>query len=132
MERMFLLDMDIERIPEPITMTAAVAMFRESERSLDICAIISEHCLKEQRNDEMQNAVNQLRDQFLTAPPPGLDEEKMTRKEAERLALAVVGIGGIVTIHDELQDMMYQTIEAVVEGTRTAIRNFGDFVSDNA
>lgn len=131
MERMFLLDMDIERIPEPITMTAAVAMFRENDRSRDLCALISEHCLKEQHNDEMQNAVNQLRDQFLTAPPPGLDEA-MTRKEAEKLALAVVGIGGIVTIHDELQDMMYQTIEAVVEGTRTAIQNFGDFVSNNA
>lgn len=123
--------MDIERIPEPIIMTAAVAMLRESERSLDICAIIAEHCLKEQRNDEMQNAVNQLRDQLLRAPHPGLDKA-MTRKEAERLALAVVGIGGIVTIHDELQEMIYQTIEAVVEGTKTAIQNFGDFVSDNA
>ena len=128
---MFLLDMDIEKIPEPITLTAAVAMFKESDRSLDICAIIAEHCLKEQTTNEMQKAVNQLRDQFLTAPPPGLDEMKMTRREAERLSLAVVGIGGIVTIHDELQDMVYQTIEAVVEGTRTAIRNFGDFVSDN-
>ena len=58
----------------------------------------------------MQNAVNQLRDQFLTAPPPGLDEMKMTRREAERV-LAVVGIGGIVTIHDELQDRMYQPLK---------------------
>ena len=125
------ISMDIEKIPEPITMTAAVAMFRESDRSRDLCAVIAEHCLKEQKTNEMQEAVDLLRDQFMRAPPPGLDEKKMTRQEAEKLALAVVGIGGIVTIHDELESVIYDTIEAVVDGTRAAIRNFGDFVSNN-
>ena len=121
--------MDIERIPEPITLTAAVAMFQESHRSRDLCALICEHCMKEQTTSEMEDAVNTLRDRFLEQVPPGYDS--MTRSQASKLAKAVIGIGGIITIHDELESVVYDTIEAIVHGTRAALENFGNFVADN-
>lgn len=121
--------MDIERIPEPITLTAAVAMFHDSHRSRDLCALICEHCLKEQKTNDMEDAVNALRDRFLEQVPPGY--ESMTRSQADKLAKAVIGIGGIITVHDELESVIYDTIEAVVDGTKAALENFGNFVADN-
>ncbi len=121
--------MEITKIPEPITMTAAMSMLTTSKRTLEICALICEYVLKEQNDDEMQDYVNNLRDMFLVQIPPSLDS--ITRAEAEKLAMGMVGIGGIVTVHDELEDTIYDTIEAVVDGTKAAIQNFGNFVADN-
>ena len=110
-------------------MTAAMSMLTTSKRTLEICALICEYVLKEQNDDEMQDYVNNLRDMFLVQIPPSLDS--ITRAEAEKLAMGMVGIGGIVTVHDELEDTIYDTIEAVVDGTKAAIQNFGNFFADN-
>ena len=106
-----------------------MSMLTTSKRTLEICALICEYVLKEQNDDEMQDYVNNLRDMFLVQIPPSLDS--ITRAEAEKLAMGMVGIGGIVTVHDELEDTIYDTIEAVVDGTKAAIQNFGNFVADN-
>lgn len=121
--------MDITRIPEPITLTAAVAMFQESKKSLEMCSMICQMALKEQDTTQMQEHVNTLRDKFLKDIPPGYDS--ITRREALMLAEGVIGIGGILTIYEELEDTIYTTVEAVVDGTRAAIENFGNFVADN-
>lgn len=121
--------MDITRIPEPITLTAAVAMFQESKKSLEICSMICRMALKEQDTTQMQEHIDMLRDKFLEDIPPGYDS--ITRREALMLAEGVIGIGGILTIYEELEDTIYTTVEAVVDGTRAAIENFGNFVADN-
>jgi|TARA_B100001094_G_C18169280_1_gene794113 hypothetical protein len=121
--------MDITRIPEPITLTAAVAMFQESKKSLEICAMICRMALKEQDTTQMQEHIDMLRDKFLEDIPPGYDT--ITRREALTLAQGVIGIGGILTIYEELEDTIYTTVEAVVDGTRAAIENFGNFVANN-
>lgn len=121
--------MDITRLPEPITLTAAVAMFQESKKSLEICSMICRMALKEQDTTQMQEHIDMLRDKFLEDIPPGYDS--ITRKEALTLAEGVLGIGGILTIYEELEDTIYTTVEAVVDGTRAAIENFGNFVADN-
>lgn len=122
--------MDLERIPEPIILTAAVAMFQANEDAMDVCSLISKQALKSQRTDEMKNTVNGLKDQFLSATPPGFDDP-MTGEKAEKLALAVVGIGGVLTLSDALHDLVFETIESVVAGTAAAIQNFGNFVAEN-
>lgn len=121
--------MDITRIPEPITLTAAVAMFQESKKSLEICSMICRMALKEQDTTQMQEHIDMLRDKFLEDIPPGYDT--ITRREAITLAEGVIGIGGILSIYEELEDTIYTTVEAVVDGTRAAIENFGNFVADN-
>lgn len=121
--------MDITRIPEPITLTATVAMFQESEKSLELCAKISQLALKEQETTDMQEHIDMLRDKFLEQPPPGYDS--LTEKQATQLAQGVIGVGGIITIYEELEETIYSTVEAVVDGTRAAIENFGNFVADN-
>lgn len=121
--------MDITRIPEPITLTATVAMFQESEKSLELCAKISQLALKEQETTEMQEHIDMLRDKFLEQPPPGYGS--LTEKQATQLAQGVIGVGGIITIYEELEETIYSTVEAVVDGTRAAIENFGNFVADN-
>ena len=72
--------------------------------------------LKEQDTTQMQEHVNTLRDKFLKDIPPGYDS--MTRREALMLAEGVIGIGGILTIYEELEDTIYTTVEAVVDGTK--------------
>ena len=121
--------MDITRIPEPITLTATVAMFQESEKSLELCAKISQLALKEQETTDMQEHIDMLRDKFLEQPPPGYNS--LTEKQATQLAQGVIGVGGIITIYEELEETIYSTVEAVVDGTRAAIENFGNFVADN-
>ncbi len=121
--------MDITRIPEPITLTATVAMFQESEKSLELCAKISQLALKEQETTDMQEHIDMLRDKFLEQPPPGYDS--LTEKQATQLAQGVIGVGGIITIYEELEETIYSTVEAVVDGAKAAIENFGNFVADN-
>jgi len=121
--------MDITRIPEPITLTATVAMFQESEKSLELCAKISQLALKEQETTDMQEHIDMLRDKFLEQPPPGYNS--LTEKQATQLAQGVIGVGGIITIYEELEETIYSTVEAVVDGAKAAIENFGNFVADN-
>ncbi len=121
--------MDITKLPEPITLTATVAMFQESEKSLELCAKISQLALNEQETTAMQEHIDMLRDKFLEQPPPGYDS--LTKERATQLAQGVIGVGGIITIYEELEEMIYSTVEAVVDGTRAAMENFGNFVADN-
>ena len=122
--------MDMTKLPESIIMTAAMAMFLENEKSLDICAGVADTVLKCSEPPEgMEDGINQLTQMFMDQIPPGLDS--ITRKKANHLAKAVIGLGGIFSIHEELEDAVMQTFEMIVEGTKTAIQNFGNFVADN-
>lgn len=131
MERMFLLDMafEIRNLPEPITMTAGMAMFTENEQQVECCAAMLDYVLTQPGSSEMKEAIDALAKQFMEVPPPGY--ENLDEKEALKLAKAIMALGAIVELHDMLGDYVEHTIIAIVEGTKTAIKNFGDFVSDN-
>jgi len=121
--------MDFTKLPESITITAAMAMFLEQEKFLDIAAGVSDTVMNSSEPPEgMEDGIKQLTQMFMDHIPTGLDS--ITRKEAEKFAKGVIGLGGIFAIHEELESTVMDTIEMIVEGTKNAIQNFGNFVAD--
>tara|TARA_B100001778_G_C18497315_1_gene587967 strand:- start:636 stop:1007 length:372 start_codon:yes stop_codon:yes gene_type:complete len=122
--------MDITKLPESVIMTAAMAMFLEEEKFLDICAGVTDTILKGSEPPEgMEDGIKQLTQMFMDQIPPGLDT--ITHKDAKHFAKGVIGLGGVISIHEELENAVMQTFEMIVEGTKTALQNFGNFVADN-
>ena len=131
MERMFLLDMafEIRNLPEPVIVTAGMAMFHENPLQMEWASALLDHVLTQPGTDEMSDAINALSKQFVDTPPPGYDD--MTKEQAHKLAKASMALGAIIELHDTLEDYIEHTIIAIVDGTKNAIENFGNFVSEH-
>ena len=127
--------MDVTRLPEPITMSASMAILAMSPKTLNICVAIAETVLSDDDVPEgMQEHVDALVNTFMQQTPPMFDGpfgENMSKEEATKLAYGIVGIGGIVSIHEEVQEAIYACIDSVVDGTKVAMENFGNFIADN-
>lgn len=120
--------LDLTEIPDEIAATATLAMINEHPKLRDILAALMDHILEQEDAKDLKRQHDHLVEVFKKAPPPSYDGEEV---DPESTAKSLVGMGLIISIHNEFGDYLQQSLHAIISGTREMVDNITGFTEEN-
>ena len=120
--------LDLTELPDEIAATATMAMISENPKLQGILEVFMDYILKQEDAKDLKMQHDKLVSAFTKAPPPSLDDSEI---DPASMAKSLVGMGLVISIHNEFGDYVQQTLHAIVDGTREMVENISGFTEEN-